>query len=403
MVDFTWPKSFLVHYSLFAATITLALFSFITVVLHRPFTLPYAKIQAPEVYWKHPVFIQVNYWLSAMWGLVFLFYAFVVLLFYLGIGNKLWMLEILPTASLVFAIGFMIFFPDAYKTRFMKKGMIAAIPGISEVQMIKLGNVTLGYRTIGKGPLLILLHGMLTNMHSWDPDLLKKLSENFQVLIFDYPGIGYSTYKKMQFSVATIVDCLHGLIDKLKLKPYAIIGYSFGGFIAQKFAIKYPKELKALVLIGSMCGGNEATWCDEKILQKIERASAKETSGEEQFNQMMSVMFTEATLPRLIARMKKVITTAAIEGLVSFEMQEKERQVVDSFRDNNQLAEQITKLKLPVLVIAGKQDVIVPFANAELLQKKLPNAKLVSYDDAGHGLFYQYPLDIADNIKEFLS
>lgn len=403
IIDFSWPKSFLVHYSLFAATIILALFSFVTLVLHRPFTLSYAKIQAAEVYWKHPVFIQVNYWLSAVWGLVFLFYALVVLLFYLGIGTKLWMMQILPTASLVFAIGFMIFFPDVYKTRFMKKGMIAAIPGISEVNFVKMENVTIGYRTIGKGELVILTYGMLMNMHNWDPDLLKKLSEKFQVLIFDYPGIGYSTYKNMQFSMDTIVDCLYGLIDKLKLKPRAIIGYSLGGFVAQKFATKYPQMLQALVLISSMCGGDAAVWCDEEIAKKIERSLDKDTSGEEQFNQMMSIMFTAQALPRFMPRMKKIIISAAIEGLVSFEMQQKEREVVEGFRDNNQLAEQITKVKLPVLVIAGKQDMIVPFANAEVLVRKFSNAKLVSYDDAGHGLIYQYPLDIADEIKKFLA
>jgi pimeloyl-ACP methyl ester carboxylesterase len=338
-----------------------------------------------------------------MWGLVFLFYALLVLLFYFGIGTKLWMMQILPTASLVFAIGFMIIFPDVYKTRFMKKGMLSAIPGISEIKLAKMGNVTLGYRMVGEGPLLILAHGARTNMHSWDPDLLKKLSESFQVLIFDYPGIGYSTYKKMQFSAATIIDCLHGLIDKLKLKPAALIGYSFGGLIAQKFAIKYPRELKALVLIATTCGGSEAVWCDEEVVQKLTRSSEQEIPSEEHFQQMMSVMFIPEVLPRLIERVRKIMVSSAIEGLVSREMQQKERQVIEQWRVDDHLAKQITKLKLPVLIIAGKQDVVVPFANTGLLKKKFSNAKLVSYDDAGHGVIYQYPLDIADEIKKFLS
>jgi pimeloyl-ACP methyl ester carboxylesterase len=397
------PKFILVRYNLFAATLVLAVFSFVSLMLHRPFTLSYAKIQAPKVFWNHPVFMHVNYWLTAVWGLVFLFYAVLVLLFSFGFGTKLWMVEILPTVALVFAIGFMILFPDIYKSKFIKKGMVAGIAGISEVQLAELGNITIGYRMLGEGPLLILANGAFTNMHSWDPDLLKKLSKNFQVLIFDYPGIGYSTYQQMPFSAETMVDCLYHFIDKLKLKPAAIVGYSMGGLIAQKFAVKYPNKLKALVLISTTCGGCEATWCSAQTLQKIERVAAKKISGEEQLDRMLSVMFTPESLSRFAIRTKKIITSAAIEGLVSDEMQQKEREIIEGWRTDDQLAQQITELKLPVLIIAGKRDEMVPFVNAELLEKKFSQAKLVAYDDAGHGVMYQYPLDVAGSIKEFLS
>lgn len=396
------PKFILVRYNLFAATLVLAIFSFISLILHHPFTLSYAKIQSPKVFWNHPVFIHVNYWLTAVWGVVFLLYAALVLLFNFGFGTKLWMVEILPTAALVFAIGFMIIFPDIYKNKFMKKGMVAGIVGMSEVQLVKLGNITIGYRTLGEGPLLVLVNGAFTNMHSWDPDLLKKLSESFQVLIFDYPGVGYSTYQQMPFSAETIVDCLYNFIDQLKLESVAMLGFSMGGLIAQKFAVKYPKKLKALVLIGTTCGGREATWCSAQALQKIERVAAKKTPGDEQLDRMLSVMFTPESLFRYAARMKKIITSAAIEGLVSHEMQQKELEMIERWRTDDELAKQITKLKVPVLIIAGKQDEMVPFVNAELLAEKIPNAKLVAYDDAGHGVMYQYPLDVAGSIKGFL-
>lgn len=396
-------KFILVRYNLFVATLVLAVFSFVSLMLHRPFTLSYAKIQAPKVFWNHPVFIRVNYWLTLVWGLVFLFYAVLALLFNLGFGAKLWMLEILPTASLIFAIVFMMVFPDIYKNKFIKKGMVANIVGISEVQLAKLDNIIIGYRTLGEGPLLILANGALTNMHSWDPDLLKKLSESFQVLIFDYPGIGYSTYQQIPFSAETIVDCLFNFIDQLKLKPVAVIGYSMGGLIAQKFAVKYPNKIKALVLISTTCGGSEATWCSAQTLQKIERVTAKKTSGEEQLEQMLSVMFTPESLPRFAARTKKIITSAAMEGLVNHAMQQKELEVIERWRTDDELAKQITKLKLPVLIIAGKQDEMVPFVNSELLEKKFSQAKLIAYDDAGHGVIYQYPLDIAGSIKDFLA
>lgn len=397
-----WQQSILVYYSLLLATIVLTLVSFITLALKCPWTSSHAKIQAPRAYWQHPIFLRVNIWLTAVWGLVFLFYTLLIIFYNLGIGDKLWMLQILPTAGLIFGMAFMLLFPDVYRERLTQKNSVAGISGISGVRTVKFGNVELGYRLVGEGPLLVLAHGAQTNMHSWDPDLLRSLSEKFQLLIFDYPGMGYSSYKNMPFTAKTIANCLYGLLHELALTPRAIVGYSMGGYIAQYYALLHPKNLQALVLIGTTCGGKESVWCGDAVVAKLKRGSAKEISGEECLQAVLEVMFSEDLVMRMRAKFNAIFVAAVAEGVISQEMLQHELELMNTWREDNWLPDALSKLEVPTLIITGLQDVVMPPENAKLLERIIPHTKLIEYDTAGHGVIYQYPLDVANNIKDFV-
>lgn len=397
-----FPNSIFVKYNLLCATIVLTLVCFITLAIRKPFSLQYARAQAPKVYWYHPVFLRVNDWITGVWGVAFLFYSASIILFNYGIGTKLWMLQVLPTSALVFVLGFTILFPDIYKDRIMRQGGVATIPGISEVKRISLGNVEIGYRLLGKGPLIVLAHGSCGNMHTWPVDFLKKLSVNFQLLLFDYPGTGYSSYKQMPYTAETIANCINSLVDKLQLKPLAVLGFSMGGYIAQAYAIKYSAKIKALILVGSNVAGKLATICDDEVKQKLIRGSSREMTGEERLQNILSIMFPAKVLPRVSEKMRQTFTAAALEGVVSKEMAEREYDLMKDWFSDEASFNALSNLNLPVLIISGSEDVIVPHENAKILDKTFKKAKLIEYDDAGHGIIYQYPLDVAANVKGFL-
>lgn len=94
--------------------IALAVFVIATIVVRKPFTLPYAKEQAPEEYWDSPLFLKVNYVISAVWAAVFVFAATVG---FIGItvlhdANNFWTGWVLQLAAIFFAISFTEFYPD---------------------------------------------------------------------------------------------------------------------------------------------------------------------------------------------------------------------------------------------------------------------------------------------------
>jgi len=389
-------------YSLLITDAFLAVVCLGSLLTPHPFALQYAKVKVSEHYWRNPVFLGINYWLSFIWGFMFLFAAISVALFLLGFGSKLWLLEIIPTALIVSALFFTVLFPDSFQRKFIKKkGGVAAIPHISEIQTIPLGSMQIACRTVGEGPLLVLIYGARMNMHSWDVDFLKRLSQSFKLLIFDLPGVSYSSYEgNMPYSVESLANVLHRLLEKLALKPAGIVGYSMGGWIAQEFAVHYPDEAPLLILMSSCIGGEKMVRCSVDTREKLQ--ALRSLVGDELNEEKMKLDFPEQIIPRIKEKMLRVYETTFLEGAPSAEIMEQIIQLVQRWYQGNDQPDKLKELTMPSLILAGKEDLIVPPENSQVLHALLKHSEVVEYPDAGHGLFYQYPLDVADQIKEFL-
>ena len=100
---------------------TLALIAWISLFLRRPFTLQYAKEKVSADKWQHPLFIKINYILTATWGCIFLF-GFLLNIFhvYYSIMNDLWY-ETFTNGATIFGIWFSVWFPQWYRKKQMKK------------------------------------------------------------------------------------------------------------------------------------------------------------------------------------------------------------------------------------------------------------------------------------------
>ncbi|BBZ01160.1 hypothetical protein MCHIJ_05970 [Mycolicibacterium chitae] len=92
----------------------LALFVIATLIVRKPFTLPYAKEQAPEEYWGTPVFLRINYVISAVWAAAFTFSAIIGTVGVLALHNPddFWTGWVLQLAAIFFAVAFTEFYPD---------------------------------------------------------------------------------------------------------------------------------------------------------------------------------------------------------------------------------------------------------------------------------------------------
>lgn len=388
-------ETLLVKYSLLLAYLFLSFVSFLSLLLHVPVALQHAKSKVSVIYWDHPIFIGMNYWLTIFWGVVFLLAAFSTLLFAFGIGSELVMISIIPIILLISGLLFTAIFPDGYKKKMTKIGTVAALPGLSEIIRVKVGVGYLAYRTLGQGPLLVMIHGALMNMHHWDPELLRQLSLQFKVIIFDYPGIGYSDDQQMQYTAKQIATCLKTMLDVEKLTPEVVLGYSLGGAIAQSFATLFPTMLKRLILIATNAGGSSALLRDQSADKKFNFTGA----NREDYDKVLELYFPESVRERFKDKMYQIYDGAVFEGVITDEMIKKEGSLREAWNKDDDHFEKLKQLKLPILLIAGKEDLLVPVDNTLLMQKHLKHARKVVYNDAGHGVIYQYPKDVADQIR----
>lgn len=114
-------------------------------------------------------------------------------------------------------------------------------------QKVKVGDIDTAYKQLGKlgnanvNP-IVLITGASTTMDMWSPTLLKELSSNRSVIIFDNRGAGESTAGTKEFSINQFANDTIGLLDALNIERADILGSSMGSFIAQELALKYPKS-----------------------------------------------------------------------------------------------------------------------------------------------------------------
>jgi alpha/beta hydrolase fold len=132
-----------------------------------------------------------------------------------------------------------------------------ASPGVKK---IRVGDIDVAYRMFGNGNPLLLIAGAGATMDFWDPIVLKQLSENHTIIIFDNRGIGQTTSGNLKhFTISQYANDTAGLIDALHLtKPVDVLGHSFGSFIAQELALTHPQKVNRLILFASNCGTKES-------------------------------------------------------------------------------------------------------------------------------------------------
>jgi pimeloyl-ACP methyl ester carboxylesterase len=78
--------------------------------------------------------------------------------------------------------------------------------------------------------------------NAWDPSLLKGLSSNHTVIVFDPRGIGNTTAGSKPYTMQLLSSDAAGLMDALKIKQANVLGYSLGSFTAQQFTVSYPEK-----------------------------------------------------------------------------------------------------------------------------------------------------------------
>ena len=134
-------------------------------------------------------------------------------------------------------------------------------------------DVRLNYRDKGDGPPVLMIHGVGSDLESWD-GVLDDLSPDRRYIRFDLRGHGNSHRTKTLCGLRDFADDAIALLDHLKIEKSTVVGFSLGGLIAQALALYYPNRVEHLVLISTVAGRT----ADEK--QRVQaRAKTLETEG----------------------------------------------------------------------------------------------------------------------------
>lgn len=121
---------------------------------------------------------------------------------------------------------------------------------------------------LGTGPPLLLLHGYPDNLQIWC-ELADRLADRFQVIAFDWPGLGYSDAWPGGATPLHLADRLLTLLDTWRIDRAGLVGMDMGGQPALAFAARYPTRIRHLVVMNSLVYGDSETSWEIRILRQF--------------------------------------------------------------------------------------------------------------------------------------
>jgi pimeloyl-ACP methyl ester carboxylesterase len=252
------------------------------------------------------------------------------------------------------------------------------------------GGIRFAYRRFGgpgRPPLVFYQHFMGT-MDDHDPALSDAFAGDREVILFNNTGVASSSGIVPDTIEAMARDAIT-FTDALGLTTIDVVGHSMGGLVAQEVAIARPDLVRRLVLVGTGPRGGEGIgarpgWVGELFTRKYQR----------QEDMWLPILFAPTRTSQAAGRayIERIVARADRDTPVSDQSIAAQRAAIAAYgAAKDPSYANLKGLELPVLVVNGTEDIIIPTINSYILQQFLPDAELILYPDAGHGSHFQYP------------
>jgi pimeloyl-ACP methyl ester carboxylesterase len=233
----------------------------------------------------------------------------------------------------------------------------------------------LSFDDVGQGPPVVLLHAFPLSRLMWRPQA-DALRDAYRVITPDLRGFGSSLAFPGAPSVEQLADDVAALLDELKVEePVALGGLSMGGYVALAFARRHAARLRGLVLADTRAEAD-----DEVARANRERliVFAADNPAGAVLEQMLGKLLGEQTRqqhPEVVEQVRAIAGAQAPAGVV---------QALQALRDRPDAGPSLGAIRVPTLVLVGRDDALTPPALAESLAARIPGARLEVIDGAGH-------------------
>ncbi|MFO7794985.1 MAG: alpha/beta hydrolase [Promethearchaeia archaeon] len=260
----------------------------------------------------------------------------------------------------------------------------------------KINNMELYYETYGEGDPLVMIMGLSANIDWWPPTFLDIMKKNFEIIVFDNRDAGRSENVEENYELKDLAIDTVGLMDKLNIKKAHILGISMGGMIAQELVLNYPERVNKLVLASTNCGNPKSILPSKRVLADLTK-DREGRSEKEIIEDFIDLLYTDKFIeenPDYIENAKRRMMKAPIKP----EAYQRQIKAILTFNSGRRLK----NIKAPTLVIHGKDDILLPPKNAEIIADAIPNAKLEYFEKSGHTLFSHQPEKVGQTVLNFL-
>jgi pimeloyl-ACP methyl ester carboxylesterase len=250
----------------------------------------------------------------------------------------------------------------------------------------------------GAGPPVLFVHGLGGRWQNWLENI-PRIAARRRVVAFDLPGFGRSQLPTAPISISLYAAVLERLCELLELESVVVVGNSMGGTIAAEAALRFPERVRRLVLVSpaavSITDFNPAPAA--ALMAAVARTPLGTPAGVRAIlGRRRARHLAFATVVRHPTR----ISTDTLCELVGGRGAAGLADAMDAMV-SHELRGELSAIAQPVLIVHGRDDMLVPVADAVWLSHRLPNAQLEVFADTGHLAMLERPVRFNDLLERF--
>jgi proline iminopeptidase len=268
------------------------------------------------------------------------------------------------------------------------------------------------YEEEGQGIPLVLINGGPGGTHNGFHPYFSQLKDIARIIYYDQRGTGKSSKDDTgkTYTIKQAVEDLESLRKGLKIDQWVVLGWSYGGLLAQLYALKYPEHVKGLILVASTSGVSEPitkpvrdqmfiSQAEEDAINNIRKKyyEGKITGTQSFYNQQLSGDWKRQSYYKPTS--EELIRKVLYEWSPAPGFEEKMRSEADKIN----LKGKFDDFKIPTLILEGKWDLLWWNPDrAEIMRRNHPNAQVVVFDKSGHTIFADEPDKFFGLLRNFL-
>ncbi len=269
---------------------------------------------------------------------------------------------------------------------------------------------------MGRGEPLLVLHGGPALSHAYLFSGLSPLADVAKVVFFDQRGCGRSSKPADgRYDMATMAADVEGVRRSLHLGPVNVLGFSFGGMLAQEYALRYPESLRRLIVAGAGPSGADIN----RRLHEVRAAAPASVRAVVDRFEAMGPFTGDAYPPEYAAAADEAYRPYSFHRLpapppevagalaqIAFDVYKVvwgdrgEFEVTGVLRDWDRRAD-LPRIRVPALILLGRYD-LTSVDTAREMGRRIPRSRVVVFEDSGHFMYLEEPEKFLAEVRAFL-
>lgn len=257
----------------------------------------------------------------------------------------------------------------------------------------RVNNIEIAYDDTGSGPAVVLIHGYPFNRSMW-AEQTTELVDRFRVIAPDLRGHGESEGSTGASTMKLMAQDVAALMDELKVARAVVGGLSMGGYVTLAFHQLFPERVESLLLADTRAQADteEAKATRAEQAQKI-LAEGMAGIADAMLPKLLSPE-TVSKRPEVVKRVRDMMLHTSPEGAAA---------ALRGMAEREDQTERLSQIKVPTLIVVGKEDPITPPADSEKMHQRIAGSQLVVIENASHVSNIEQAEQFNRVLKDFLN